>query len=230
MLLFRGLEVLEVVGDDRAIVVIGNFEKLGQPLEDDNVEITLDIGCSVSTSGAVVPFDFNREDFIGSGGDGEDLDNFLCWVDSKKSMLELLLPAAFNSVFDDFIGDKDLSSKPTLLLLFALPFIPPNGDNEAGLVSVSFSESEGKSYNENLASRSVCTFLNGSFGDNAFIFDLENDFLSSFPSLVSFFAINLSFKAGSDLLSSNWTCKSAVVFPLSSFRLSTSGSCFSCWG
>ena len=209
---------------------MGNFEKLGQPLEDDNVEITLDIGCSVSTSGALIRFDFGRDAFIGSGGDGEDLDNFLCWVDNKKSMLELLLPAAFNSVFDDFIEDNDLSSKPTLLLLFGLLFIPPNGDNEAGLLSVSFSESEGKSYNENLASRSVCTFLNGCFGDNAFIFDLENDFLTSFASLFSCFASNLSFKAGSDLLSSNLACKSTVVFPLSSFWLSTSRSCFSCCG
>lgn len=230
MLLFRLVDVLEAVvlvsklGNDRAIVVIGNLEKVVQPLEDDNVEITLGIGCSVSTSGAVALFGFGREVVTGGGGDGDGLDNFLCWVESKQSMLELLFPAAFNSVFDDFIDDNGLlmfllitlvevlfssSSKTPLLLLIDLLFTPPNGDNEAGLPSLSFSESEGKSYSENLASRSFCTFLNSSFGDSAFILDLEKDFLSSFPSLFSFFVINLSFKVGSDLSLSNWACRSA---------------------
>lgn len=229
LLLFRVVDALDVVlvsklGNDRAIVVIGNLEKVGQPLEDDNVEITLDIGWSVSTSGAVALFGFGREVVTGGGGDAEDLDNFLCWVESKHSMLELLFPAAFNSVFDDFIDDNDLlrfllitslevlfssSSKPPLPLLIDLLLTPPNGDNEAGLPSVSFSESEGKSYSENLASLSFCNFLNSSFGDNAFILDLEKDFLSSFPSLFSFFVINFSFNTGSDLSLSNWACRSA---------------------
>jgi hypothetical protein len=230
LLLFWVVDVLEVVlvsklGNDRAIVVIGNLDEVGQPLEDDNVEITLDIGCSVSTSGAVALFGFGREVVTGGGGDGEDLDNFVCWVESKQSMLELLFPAAFNSlVFDDFIDDNDLSifllitlvevlfsssSKPPLPLLIDLLLTPPNGDNEAGLPSVSFSESEGKSYSENLASRSFCNFLNSFFGDNAFILDLENDFLSSFPNLFSFLVINFSFKSGSDLSLSNWACRSA---------------------
>jgi hypothetical protein len=204
--------------------VIGNLEKAGQPLEDDKVEITFGIGCSVSTSGAVALLDFGREVATGEGGDREDLGNFLCSVESKQSMLELLFPAAFNSAFDGFRDDNDLlmflliilvevffssSSKLPVLLLIALLFTPPNGDNEAGLPSVSFSESEGKSYREYLASRSFCNFLNSSFGDNAFILDLENDRLFSFPSLLSFLVINLSFNVGSDLSLSNWACRSA---------------------
>jgi hypothetical protein len=148
LLLFRVVDVLEVVlvsklGNDRAIVVIGNLEKVGQPFEDDNVEITSDTDCCGSTSGITKFFVVCLDVSVWGGGDEQALDSFLCCVESKQSMLELLFAAAFISVFDGLLDDKDLllflmfplmvelfSSSPKLpmLLLLALPLTLLKGD------------------------------------------------------------------------------------------------------
>ena len=127
---------------DLAIVVTGNFEKDVQPFEDDNVEITSDTGCCGSTSGIPMFFVVCLDVSVWGGGDEQSLDSFLCCVESKQSMLELLFAAAFISVLDGLLADKDLllflllplielfssSPKPPMLLLLALPLTLLKGD------------------------------------------------------------------------------------------------------
>ena len=127
---------------DVAIVVIGNCEKDVQPFEDDNVEITSDTDCCGSTSGITKFFVVCLDVSVWGGGDEQPLDTFLCCVESKQSMLELLFAAAFISVLDGLLDDKDLllflllplielfssSPKPPMLLLLALPLTLLKGD------------------------------------------------------------------------------------------------------
>ena len=77
-------------------------------------------------------------------GDEEVFSNFLCCSNSKRSRLELLFPAAFNSLCFDFREDNDLLvmfllitfefvlfssiSSPLVLPLFVLPFTSPKED------------------------------------------------------------------------------------------------------
>ena len=128
---------------DLAIVVTGNFEKDVQPFEDDNVEITSDTGCCGSTSWLTMLFVVCLDVSVWGGGDEQSLDSFLCCVESKQSMLELLFAAALISVFDGLLDDKDLllflmfpltvelfssSPMPPMLLLLALPLTLLKGD------------------------------------------------------------------------------------------------------
>jgi hypothetical protein len=128
---------------DLAIVVTGNFEKDVQPFEDAVFEIPSDTDWCGSTSGRTMFFVFCLDVSVWGGGDEQALDSFLCCVVSKQSMLELLFAAAFISVFDGLLDDKDLllflmfplmvelfSSSPKLpmLLLLALPLTLLKGD------------------------------------------------------------------------------------------------------
>ena len=159
------------------------------------------------------------------------------------SVLELLFTAAFNPVSECFKESKDVSldlsikfvsislssvCNAVLFSLFTLCPIPGKEDSETGLLSVSGSESDGKSYRENLASRSFGKLLNSVFDDRDLILDFEKDFLISFPILFS--AFNFSFNDDPKISFSNLVCISASLPSVLILWLFSSGSCLSCCG